>query len=320
MYKRLARLLIFVCMAVLIGCGSPGQIQQGNGLPTLHHLNWGYNALFNASWSPNGKWIVALAGDDFAGAYWEIISPDGTFHQSLRSWDCGLNFMVSVSWLSNSSLSCFSGQSLLISSYPFTTQHQIKLTNKIVPNNAGGVWSQDNSYLLVTTSIDPNAPTMGLDNYALYLIQANGEVNPTPVSQEAELPAWRPRTMQLTFIQGGNLVMYTVTNNAHGITLDAPISLASDQSADASGYAWSPSGTWVAVRYTNYRGGDKIYLVNADHPAQTVDVVLADHAGQQFTDPIWSPDGKTLIVFGVSDSQPYAIDIASFLKSKGLSV
>ncbi len=38
------------------------------------------------------------------------------------------------------------------------------------------------------------------------------------------------------------------------------------------------------------------------------------------TDPLWSPDGKTLIVFtvGVGVSQPYAIDIASYLASKGL--
>jgi hypothetical protein len=72
------------------------------------------------------------------------------------------------------------------------------------------------------------------------------------------------------------------------------------------------------VRYGNYRGGDKIYLVNAADPTQTVDVVLADRVGQQMTDPIWSPDGQTLIVFGVNDNQPYALDVAGYLQSKGL--
>jgi len=53
-----------------------------------------------------------------------------------------------------------------------------------------------------------------------------------------------------------------------------------------------------------------------------VDVVLADKLGRQMNDPIWSPDGKTLIVFGVGYgvSPPYRMDIASYLASKGLSV
>jgi RHS repeat-associated protein len=87
------------------------------------------------------------------------------------------------------------------------------------------------------------------------------------------------------------------------------------QAERASGYAWSPSGRWIAVRNSDYQSGDNIYLVAPDDPARTVDVVLAEKAGQQMTDPIWSSDGKTLIVFGVGDQQPYTIDIASYLAS-----
>ena len=49
-------------------------------------------------------------------------------------------------------------------------------------------------------------------------------------------------------------------------------------------------------------------------------MVLADKIGQQMMSPIWSPDGKTLIVFSVAlgVSYPYAIDIASYLHTKGL--
>jgi hypothetical protein len=85
-------------------------------------------------------------------------------------------------------------------------------------------------------------------------------------------------------------------------------------------YIWSPTGRWVVVRHGDYRGGDKIYLVNPADPTQTVDVVLADRGGQQMTDPIWSPDGKTLIVFTVQygASQPYQLDIGTYLRSKGL--
>ena len=39
------------------------------------------------------------------------------------------------------------------------------------------------------------------------------------------------------------------------------------------------------------------------------------------TDPIWSPDGRTLIVFrvGFGTQVPYAIAISDYLKSKGLA-
>jgi Tol biopolymer transport system component len=85
-------------------------------------------------------------------------------------------------------------------------------------------------------------------------------------------------------------------------------------------YTWSPTGRWIAVRHGDYRGGDKIYLINPDAPRQTVDVVLADQVGQQMMHPIWSPDGNTLIVFsvGYDSSQPYAVDIGTYLRGKGL--
>ena len=65
------------------------------------------------------------------------------------------------------------------------------------------------------------------------------------------------------------------------------------------------------MRHGDYRGGDKIYLINPSDPMQAVDVVLADKLGRQMTDPIWSPDGNTLIVFTVQydASQPYQLDI-----------
>jgi Tol biopolymer transport system component len=42
--------------------------------------------------------------------------------------------------------------------------------------------------------------------------------------------------------------------------------------------------------------------------------------GQQMMAPIWSPDGNTLFVFSVAygSSQPYALAIGAYLRSKGL--
>ncbi len=95
--------------------------------------------------------------------------------------------------------------------------------------------------------------------------------------------------------------------------------------SSGDGYAWSPTGHWVAVRHSDYQGGDHVFLLNPtapnpNAPSQQVTIVDADRVGQQMANPIWSPDGKTIIVFGVNDNQPYSLDIASFLKSKGLSL
>lgn len=65
------------------------------------------------------------------------------------------------------------------------------------------------------------------------------------------------------------------------------------------------------------QGNDHIALVNADNPSQTVDVTNEQDVGK-FLNPLWSPDGKTLILINTDDDQPYAIDIASYLASKGL--
>jgi hypothetical protein len=76
----------------------------------------------------------------------------------------------------------------------------------------------------------------------------------------------------------------------------------------------------VAVRYGNYVSGDKIYLLSPAHPSQTVDVVIASQVGQQMMAPIWSPDGKQMIVFtvGFGTSQPYELDVGAYLHSKGI--
>ena len=114
----------------------------------------------------------------------------------------------------------------------------------------------------------------------------------------------------------GQLVMSTVSRDTSGHYVLGPRTMpAGGQLQD--GYAWSPSGKWVAVRHTDPQSGDKIYLVNAANSSLTVDVTHAEDVGQMF-DPAWSPDGQTLVVFSVDDERPYALDIGHYLASKGL--
>jgi hypothetical protein len=129
-----------------------------------------------------------------------------------------------------------------------------------------------------------------------------------------------PGAAAITWVTGNDVVRHDLMASAV-VTRDGqpalgtPRNLATDIDVH---YAWAPSGRWAVVRYGNYQGGDRVYLIDAANPAETVDVVHADRAGQPMYHPIWSPDGQTLILIGVADDQPYAIDIASYLHGKGL--
>ncbi len=315
-------------LAILLSsCSLPfsSEVQQGNGYPALSRLSWGSGEFSEASWSPNGQWVVVLAEQSNGSENWQVASPFGSYRHSLDSWNCGFGLDDYYYWLPNNELSCISLQgTFLIAPYPFTSPARLMLSAPLRPD-AGGVWSEDGTFLLLTSLFDPRDPTHTVlleDN--LYYVQPNGTVNTSPIIVGCRRPAWVPHQLTLSYIDGVDLVTAPVTVKNGDLEVGASSilikNIVADISADAdvSSYAWDPSGNWIAVRYVNYQSGDKIYLVNAHNPQQTVDVVHADLAGQQMTDPMWSPDGKTLIAFGVNDGQPYAIAIADYLHSKGL--
>ena len=170
---------VILVMALLVaGCGVPASYSQGNGLPPLTHVDWGFNSIFNPIWSPNGQWIVALVGNDYAGSHWEVLSLDNRFHQDLHSWNCGVDGEVSMAWLPDSLLSCFARRTLVTGAYPFNYPQATTLSIEITPFTYGGVWAADASQLLAVTSNDPQHPVMGLDQFALVALNAQGMVDP----------------------------------------------------------------------------------------------------------------------------------------------
>ena len=320
--------LLLVGFLLVGGCGLPrAPITQGAGLPVLRPLDWGYGYVGTPTWSPNGRWIAILAGNDYAGSQLAVVSPDGHYRQDLSAWGCGYAPTFSFAWRPDSSLSCVNNAGRLITgAYPFTKPKARAVSPPLHPYDNGATWSPDGTYLLVASSTDPQDPDQVLTASQLYAVDLTGRVAgpvspPGAVTFELNKPEWVPGAGSVSWVTGNDVVRHDLMASAV-VDWDGQRALAAPRvlATDIDGYyAWAPSGRWAVVRYGNYQGGDRVYLVDAQHPAETVDVVHADRAGQPLAMPIWSPDDQTLIVIGVADEQPYAIDIASYLHGKGLA-
>jgi Tol biopolymer transport system component len=320
-------------VALVAGCAPPaGDMVQGGGLPSLRHLDWGYAYYQTATWSPDGRWIALLAGSDTAHVHLVVLSPDGRTRYDLNAWGCDESGVLgfSYAWLPNNAVSCLSDTGkLVIGAAPFRTPTTISALPRLTPGvEEGATWTDQGTGLIVTSLTDPTDPVHHIRNDALYVVGRTGVVTLQPLTPRDQFivsPAWAPQQRGLTYLMdtnGGsgllNLVLSGVTTDAQAhLVLGAPRTLARDVDQY---YAWSPSGRWIAARYPDHGVEDRIYLLNVDNPAETVDVVVADRIRQQMLDPIWSPDGNTLIVFtvGYGTAQPYSLDIGAYLHSKGL--
>jgi len=319
-------ILLMVALLALVGCntpfGAPTTISQTSGLPTLHHLNWGASYYEHALYSPDGRWIAVLAGSDFSKSHLEVLSPDGHTQYDLSNWNCGLWEFFDYAWLPDGRLSCIRADStdgvymLCVGSYPFHTCDRKALSSDLRGEAKGAVWTTDGAFLLLAAYAEAN----GKVDIRLCVTKPDGAVTQVLLlGNSVSLPQWRPHTTTLSYLLGNDLVLSSTSWAKSQLTLGKPQIIVGGQEADVSRYAWSPSGHWIAARVWS-PGDDKIALINADNPAQTVNVVSYSTAQWLTADPVWSPDGKTLIVFTVSEDQPYAINIADYLHSKGLEV
>ena len=337
--KVLIALVSLVSLLTLTACTlvptpvSSAVVTQGQGLPTLRHLDWGFAAIHYPVWSPNGRWIAVLAGDDYAGAHVEVVSPDGQTRYDLSRWGCGEGVDPNFAWLPDGRLSCINRDTpyprMCIGAVPFTSCTATRLSAAIGGGQLGLAWTPDGRSVLFPTL--PN--NVAQDASDLYVLAPDGTVRqvlPFADHYGVATPAFRPHAAELAYYRGAyvdvgivhfDLVISAVSQDATGkITLGPARTVVTEQIPDDSFYTWSPSGRWLAIRYSDNRNGDKISLINPDNPKQAADVVQDDLIDLSMNDPIWSPDGKTLIVFGGNNPQPYAIDIASYLASKGLQV
>lgn len=317
--------MLMVVLLAITGCQLPGSvpatIAQRGGLPTLRHLDWGAHYYAHALYSPDGRWIAVLAGDDFFTSHLEVVSPDGKTQYDLSSWGCGQFFFFDYVWLPDGRLSCIRANEgvflLCIGAAPFHTCTRIPLDARLDIQADGTVWTPDGAHLLFTPNRCDDEPT---NESSLCILKPDGTIiQAIPQPELIYQPQWRPHTATLSYILGSTLVL-SATQWEHGqLILGQPHVVVTHLIPDASRYTWSPSGHWIAAR-AGVPNQDRIYLINADHPEQTITVLDAVQTQEIMSDPIWSPDGKTLIVTSPKYDQPYAINIADYLHSKGLDV
>lgn len=316
--------LALVLAAGPVGCAYIVPVGQAPGLPQLHALSWGFNYVDEATWSPNGHWIALLAGDHVATSHLEVVSPDGRFKQDLSNWGCGLSYVFSFAWRPDNVLSCLNDTSLITGAHPFTSFVVTLVQPHLMVQDRCLMWSPGGTFFIAASVTAPGNINAGPES--LYTVSRQGRVDPTaltPPTEDVSQPAWRPHTQQISYVvaSGPNgshlqLMLSAVTDEPDGhLTLGPPTLLA--DSVDVGGYAWSPSGTWVAVRHLDAQGTNHISLINPAAPSKTVTIVQADQA---ILGPVWSPDGQTMIVLsaGYDTATPYELNIGAYLKSKGL--
>jgi Tol biopolymer transport system component len=339
-------LVAVLCVLALASCALPVPfhdstvLTQHDGRPSLHRLSWGYPYVESGVWSPDGRWIALVAGPDFSTSHLAVVSADGRTRNELPGWDCDEPRAFDFAWLPNGRLSCLTGrvrgqQHLCVGDAPdFAACERIAVSGEVGMTGDGSSWAPDGQTLWVAASHVLPVTGYETDNPDLLVLTAQGSLRQvftfsgdedpyTSTDGGAYVPQWVPQHQALSYEVGyagdqgpGELVMSVVSQNQAGhFELGPRVVLAANQGHD--GYAWSPSGHWVAVRIGGDQGNDHIALVNADNPAQTLDVTNERDVGQ-FLNPLWSPDGQTLILINTDDDQPYAVDIGSYLASKGL--
>jgi hypothetical protein len=326
-------LSLLVALTSLGGCAAPfgGTILQGGSLPTLRPLDWGFPDNDQGVWSPDGRWIAVNSDSPAVDTHLQVVSPDGRERHDLTRWGCASPTTYDYAWLPDGRLACI--QTLLppyqmcIGAAPFTACTVVPLPKTIQTSSEGAVWTPDGQDLLLAADAR-HADGSFETSPDLYVITPSGQIAQTlPFLNQGGIyfPTWVPHAQAISYLDGEDmttllspLVESAVTRDATGrLTLGPPRTLANGQDNGTGQHAWSPSGRWVAVRLDD-AGGDRIALVNAANPAQTLNVTSPN--GDQYTDPIWSPDGQTLIVFSVAyaNDEPYSIAIGDYLKSKGL--
>lgn len=204
--------VLIVVLLIAVGCdsplSSPSTITQSGGLPTLHHLDWGFEFTNHALWSPDGRWLAVLAGSEFAKSHLEVISPDGKTRFDLSNWGCGQYLLFDYAWLPDGRLSCIRANEgaflLCIGAYPFQQCERSAVDSRLDIQADGAVWAADNAHLLFT----PNRCKTATNLSSLCVLQPNGVIS-QEILQDGLVyqPLWRPHSSTLSFILGPNLVL-----------------------------------------------------------------------------------------------------------------
>lgn len=315
------------------GCGifpgsssGPRVVTQGGGLPALHRLDWGMPVVVYAVWSPDGKWVAAMGGPDAGPVDLVVVSPDGRTRINLSRWHCGPpDGLWGIAWLPDGRLSCFAADApvyrMCIGAAPFTSCQAVALPAVLRTSaDQGGLWSPDGRHLLLPSLNRQQSST------DLYVISPAGRITqmlPSSARGGIDNPQWVAHATRLAYNRNFDIAESAARFGQHGhLTLGPATLVLAGCAFEAAGdhVAWSPSRRWLAALCEGNRfQPDTVYLISTAHPATATAIVRVQQDGHGMLFPLWSPDGKTLIVFGWADGQPYAINIGAYLRSKGLT-
>ncbi|HTX91134.1 MAG TPA: hypothetical protein VMC09_07955, partial [Anaerolineales bacterium] len=131
----------------------------------------------------------------------------------------------------------------------------------------------------------------GFWNIYLLELASGGTIQLTDTPEYDGAPSWSPDGAYITYESyvNGNMDVYiqSVTDRSQ-----APIRLTADPAADMTP-VWSPRGRQIAFVSTRSSGA-QIWLVDLDHPDESLDVNISNSNLSGISHPAWSPDGSQL--------------------------
>ena len=295
----LARWAGMLCLLWLLdGCGSPSYLTPFISDYQGFHFDEGM-------WSPDSRWFAAGTYDDTTsnGGNIYVFTASGHLATILHA-DCHNPGLSKLSWLPDGRLSCIAdkAQPLLDLFTLDQTEHLKTKTVIAAPFQPEALvlamqWNPREPWLATIANSQVGSSHMP----TLYLSDLAGHQLSAPMLVNADTLGWSRdgRTLALVELNeetgDGDIELLSIQPTAAGtLTITSTRQLTAGTPSDET-VAWSPSDRWLLCRHGSYESEDYLFLLATDGSGKTVKLTSSFETGQ-LADPVWSPNGKQVIV------------------------